>query len=196
MYPRDNEWHGEYAAEYNHNNPPATTTPPDMDGLVERLENERPTSMIAVLSLHLEAADAIEALSSALASERAAHAAKDAEIARLTAEKDAAEFAARNSKSLDGDALHAVRALLDSAGVPKAAFIDDHVGNAIAQRDAERSAHAETKRERDDAMKALDALLELNDNHSPFDGELHQDRVDRAWDAARRVREGGEANGN
>ena len=32
---------------------------------------------------------------------------------------------------------------------------------------------------------ALRALMELNDNHSPFGGEMYQDRIERTWDAAR-----------
>jgi len=28
-------------------------------------------------------------------------------------------------------------------------------------------------------------LVALNDDYSPFGGEMYQDRVDRAWDAAR-----------
>jgi hypothetical protein len=31
---------------------------------------------------------------------------------------------------------------------------------------------------------ALTALVELNDNHSPFGGEMYQDRIERTWDAA------------
>jgi hypothetical protein len=33
--------------------------------------------------------------------------------------------------------------------------------------------------------EALTKLVEINDNHGPFGGELYQDRIDRAWDAAR-----------
>jgi hypothetical protein len=32
---------------------------------------------------------------------------------------------------------------------------------------------------------ALTALIEINDNHSPFGGEIYWDRVERTWDAAR-----------
>ena len=34
-------------------------------------------------------------------------------------------------------------------------------------------------------LEALEALSALNDNHGPFGGEIYQDRIDRAWDAAR-----------
>lgn len=32
---------------------------------------------------------------------------------------------------------------------------------------------------------ALRALIDLNDNHGPFGGEMYQDRIDRTWDRAR-----------
>jgi hypothetical protein len=32
---------------------------------------------------------------------------------------------------------------------------------------------------------ALTLLIELNDNHSPFGGEMYQDRIERTWGAAR-----------
>ena len=32
---------------------------------------------------------------------------------------------------------------------------------------------------------AVSTLVSMSDNHSPFGGELYQDRVDRAWDNAR-----------
>ena len=47
---------------------------------------------------------------------------------------DAKDFALRNGKSLAEDAMHAVREMLREQGVPEAAFIDDHVANAIVQR--------------------------------------------------------------
>jgi len=33
--------------------------------------------------------------------------------------------------------------------------------------------------------RALKLLLNLNDNHSPFGGEIYRDRVDAVWDHAR-----------
>lgn len=33
--------------------------------------------------------------------------------------------------------------------------------------------------------EALRNLVRINDGHGPFGGELYQDRIDRAWDAAR-----------
>lgn len=35
------------------------------------------------------------------------------------------------------------------------------------------------------AEAALRELIQLNDSHSPFGGEIARDRIDRAWDAAR-----------
>ena len=48
---------------------------------------------------------------------------------------------------------------------------------------------AENKRLRD----ALSTLVSMSDNHSPFGGEIYQDRVDRAWDNARAALKGGDA---
>lgn len=62
----------------------------------------------------------------------------EARLQKAEAEKDAAEFAARNGRSLSEDSIHAIRELLNEAGVPRAAFIDDHVGNAVAQRNQEK----------------------------------------------------------
>ena len=47
-----------------------------------------------------------------------------------------------------------------------------------AERDALAAQLAE-------AVGALAALLDLNDNHGPFGGEMYQDRVDRTWESAR-----------
>jgi len=67
---------------------------------------------------------------------------EDAErIAILTAERDAALKDAREQKGwreLSDDAHNAIRILLEENGVPVAAFIDDHVGNAIWQRNMAR----------------------------------------------------------
>jgi hypothetical protein len=33
--------------------------------------------------------------------------------------------------------------------------------------------------------KALKTLIDLNDNHGPFGGEIYQNLIDRTWDKAR-----------
>jgi hypothetical protein len=42
---------------------------------------------------------------------------------------------------------------------------------------------AEAKLEK--AVEALSSLFALNDEYSPFGGEMYRDRVDRTWDNAR-----------
>ena len=39
--------------------------------------------------------------------------------------------------------------------------------------------------ERAKAVEALRELVQLNDDHSPFGGEMFQDRINRTWDRAR-----------
>ena len=46
----------------------------------------------------------------------------------------------RLSQSLDKDSAYVIRELLDRHNVPAAAHLDDHVANAIAQRDAAEAA--------------------------------------------------------
>ncbi len=36
-----------------------------------------------------------------------------------------------------------------------------------------------------DMLEALSKLMDLNDNSGPFGGEILEDRITRAWDAAR-----------
>ena len=33
--------------------------------------------------------------------------------------------------------------------------------------------------------KALSSLIKLNDEHSPFGGEIYRDRIERTWEQAR-----------
>jgi len=66
-----------------------------------------------------------------------------ADLARLTAERDDA----RGGLVLSNSAHAAVRRLLEEQGVPAAPFIDDHVGNAIVQRN--------------NAVKRLEVAMEL-----------------------------------
>lgn len=53
----------------------------------------------------------------------------------------------RLSQSLDKDSAYVIRELLNRHNVPAAAFVDDHVANAIAQRDAAEAALSEKERE-------------------------------------------------
>lgn len=70
-------------------------------------------------------------------------------------DRDLANFAVRHSADLDRESSHAIRELLKARGVPEASFIDDYVGNAIAQRD-DLAAKSERLR---DALKWTLALL-------------------------------------
>jgi hypothetical protein len=38
-----------------------------------------------------------------------------------------------------------------------------------------------------DLLEAVQTLVALNDEHAPFGGEIYRDRIDRAWQAARKV---------
>lgn len=61
----------------------------------------------------------------------------------------------RLAQSLDKDSAYVIRELLNRHNVPPAAFIDDHVGNAVAQRDA---AEAALSAAREEVAKLTDAL--------------------------------------
>lgn len=50
---------------------------------------------------------------------------------------------------------------------------------------AEMEANARLIAAAPEMLEALTGLLALNNEHSPFGGEFYQDRLDRAWDAAR-----------
>jgi hypothetical protein len=69
-----------------------------------------------------------------------------AEVERLTAK--AAEWDQRDG--IDGAACSAIREMLDSLGVPRAAFIDDHVANAYLHGKAEAMERAAQIAERYD----------------------------------------------
>ena len=64
---------------------------------------------------------------------------------------------------------------------------DTPFGRAVtlAVGDAITDQQAEIERLR----AALVALLDLNDNHGPFGGEMYQDRIDRTWNNARKALE-------
>lgn len=56
-------------------------------------------------------------------------------LAKLVAEMREQIDMLRLSQSLDKDSAYVIRRTLAEAGVPAATFVDDHVRNAIAQRD-------------------------------------------------------------
>lgn len=81
---------------------------------------------------------------------------QEAEIARLKHKIDKWEL----SDGMDGAVVDAIRQVLNVNKVPGAAFIDDHVGNAIVQRN-QCEARAETAEQaRDEALKALKVAQE------------------------------------
>ncbi len=72
---------------------------------------------------------------------------------------------------------------IDSA---QAAAQADHESRVLSLIDAD---HDQSRRApdpvRDKLVEALEGLVALNNDHSPFGGEFYQDRLDRAWDRAR-----------
>jgi hypothetical protein len=59
---------------------------------------------------------------------------------------------------------------------------DEHL--AMTRNEAAAAIEALTA-ERAKAVEALRELVQLNDDYSPFGGEMFQDRVNRTWDRAR-----------
>ena len=91
------------------------------------------------------------------ASEINAH--SEASLTAMAAERDAARKQVdgfRLSQSLDKDSAYVIRELLDRHNVPAAAFIDDHVANAIAQRDAAEAALSAEREEVERLLSAMD----------------------------------------
>jgi hypothetical protein len=76
-------------------------------------------------------------------------------IEALTAELDRARDKSEAKDGMDGAVVYAIRRLLNEANVPLAAFIDDHVLNAIIQRNV---AEADNARLRAELTKAADSL--------------------------------------
>ena len=63
---------------------------------------------------------------------------------------------------------------------------DDTVIVAYIDQQREKDATITTLRARLAELEgALGALVTLNDEHSPFGGELYRDRIERTWDRAR-----------
>ena len=75
-----------------------------------------------------------------------------AEVIRLTEELDIARLKYEQNDGMDGAVVHAIRQMLYDQGIPKASFIDDHVGNALMDRISYRA-------ERDAAVAANAALM-------------------------------------
>lgn len=103
-------------------------------------------------------------------------------------EQLAALKASRSHSDLSAAAIHAIRELLYAQGVPVAAFIDDHVGNAIAQRNMARM-------EIDNLIQALEIARKLLDEHwKPTDaqGDLEKasnlERIKQAEESAQEHR--------
>lgn len=87
----------------------------------------------------------------------------EAKLAGVEKERDEARVEANNN-ILSADAVRVIREMLTEQGVPVAAFIDDHVANAIVQRNeanaraaASEAALSET---RDRAVKALEPFAQ------------------------------------
>jgi len=82
---------------------------------------------------------------------------RDAAIAR--AETAEAKIAAwEDNDGMDGAVVCLIRKLLDDCEVPKAAFIDDHVINAIVQRNDAIAAKEAAEKERDVLRAALSEI--------------------------------------
>jgi len=58
----------------------------------------------------------------------------------------------------------------------------DHI-DGISRDEAE--ANARLISSAPEMLESLESLISLNDGHSPFGGELYQDRVNRTWERAR-----------
>jgi hypothetical protein len=74
-----------------------------------------------------------------------------------------AEYEAHDG--MHGAIVHAIRSLLNEGNVPGAAFIDDHVANAIVQRDALAAQVAELARERDALADGKDGWKSSSDEY-------------------------------
>src|SRR5690606_40679524 len=137
----------------------------EIASLVERLlaideatMYERPATTRATIE---RAATALEAL--------------QREIAELREQVEVANFAARNGESLASDAIHEIRELLKAHDVPVATFIDDHVRNAIVQRNQERDRAEDLTRQLAEAKRFIEMAL---DYEGDVFGRHHNDVVD------------------
>lgn len=111
-------------------------TPAEIAALVRRLRNALLYESSGDGSaLPEEAADCIDA--------------QAAEITALRAERDEAMQRYEANDGMDGAVCDAIRRMLNDQTVTKAAFIDDHVCNAIAERNQAREEVASLRAERD-----------------------------------------------
>lgn len=84
---------------------------------------------------------------------------------------DAADFGRRHGEDLNGMAISAVRDLLNANDVPQAGFIDDHVGNAIVQRNEAR----DRNRALEEALRPFGDTADLIDTE--MQGVTDEDEV-------------------
>lgn len=103
----------------------------------------------------------------------------------------------RLSQSLDKDSAYVIRELLDRHNVPAAAFIDDHVANAIAQRDAAEAALSAEREEVERLLSAMDReeaylhrMIDASEEnggimHGDLEGAFHRIRDKDSDDAER-----------
>lgn len=132
------------------------------------------------------------------ASEINAH--SEASLTAMAAERDAARKQVdgfRLSQSLDKDSAYVIRELLDRHNVPAAAFIDDHVANAIAQRDAAEAALSAEREEVERLLSAMDReeaylhrMIDASEEnggimHGDLEGAFHRIRDKDSDDAER-----------
>ena len=103
----------------------------------------------------------------------------------------------RLSQSFDKDSAYVIRVLLNRHNVPAAAFIDDHVANAIAQRDAAEAALSAAQKEVERLLSAMDReeaylhrMIDASEEnggimHGDLEGAFHRIRDKDSDDAER-----------
>lgn len=122
------------------------------------------------------------------------------DLDRVTRERDEARKQVnglRLSQSLDKDSAYVIRELLDRHNVQAAAFIDDHVANAIAQRDAAEAALSAEREEVERLLSAMDReeaylhrMIDASEEnggimHGDLEGAFHRIRDKDSDDAER-----------
>lgn len=107
------------------------------------------------------------------------------EIAELREQVEVAQFAVRNGESLASDAIHEIRELLKAHDVPIATFIDDHVRNAIVQRNQERDRAEDLTRQLAEARKVLEPFAREAEQISDKSGVPENQISDDVWVSVR-----------